>query len=207
MTTPPDNPWLVGGGQRGADYDSRWAQLAAAGRDVHGEAGLVQSLLAAAPITGIGSPGSVLDAGCGTGRVAVELADRGLDVVGVDLDPTMLQTARDKRPDLRWVAADLADPVAMAFGRTFDAAVLAGNVMIFVTPGTEGAVLANVAANLVPGGVVVAGFSLRPGGLDPAAYDRLADGAGLDLVDRWATWDKAPFVPGGDYAVSVHRRR
>ena len=196
MTTP-DNPWLAGGGQRGADYDRRWADLAASGQSVHGEADLVESL----------GPRSVLDAGCGTGRVAVELAARGLDVVGVDLDPSMLQVARDKRPDVRWVEADLSDPVAMELGRTFDVVVMAGNVMVFVTPGTEGKVLANVAALVEPGGLVVAGFSLRSGGLDLATYDRLAAGAGLDPVGRWATWDRAPFTPGGDYAVSVHRRR
>ncbi|PRC54475.1 SAM-dependent methyltransferase, partial [Mycobacterium sp. ITM-2017-0098] len=28
--------------------------------------------------------------------------------------------------------------------------------------------------------------------------------AGLELVDRWATWDREPFN-GGDYAVTVHR--
>lgn len=197
----PDNPWLAGDGRRGADYDRRWADLAAGGRNVHGEADLVESLLAGPP-----GPRSVLDAGCGTGRVAVELAARGLEVVGVDLDPSMLRAARDKRPDLRWVAADLADPVGMALDRTFDVAVMAGNVMIFVTPGTEGRVLANVAALLRPGGLLVAGFSLRPGGLDLATYDRLAGDAGLEPVDRWATWDREPFVPGSDYAVSVHRR-
>jgi len=205
--TADNNPWLAGDGRRGTDYDRRWADLAAAGQDVHGEADLVESLLADPTGPCQSSRGSVLDAGCGTGRVAGELADRGVDVVGIDLDPSMLQVAREKRPDLRWVAADLADPVAMALGRTFDLAVMAGNVMIFVTPGTEGQVVANVTALVDPGGLVVAGFSLRPGGLDVDRYDRVAADAGLDLVDRWATWDRAPFTAGGDYAVSVHRRR
>ena len=30
--------------------------------------------------------------------------------------------------------------------------------------------------------------------------------AGLELVDRWATWDRGTFTPGADYAVSVHRK-
>ncbi|HEX3946622.1 MAG TPA: class I SAM-dependent methyltransferase [Acidimicrobiales bacterium] len=194
MSSPPDNPWLAGAGRRGADYDRRFEDLAAGGHQVHGEADLVESL----------GVGSVLDAGCGTGRVAVELASRGLEVVGVDLDPAMLAAARTKRPDLAWAVGDLAE---LDLGRTFEAVVMAGNVMVFVTPGTEGTVLANLARHLAPGGSLVAGFSLRPGGLDLVAYDRLAACNGLDLVDRWATWDKAPFVPGGDYAVSVHRRR
>ncbi len=186
------NRWLEGSGRRGAAYDERFAALAARGHDVHGEADLVESLGVRA----------VLDAGCGTGRVAIELADRGVDVVGADVDPAMLDAARVKRPDLVWVEGDLA---ALSLGRPFDAVVMAGNVMIFVTPGTEGAVLANLARHLEPGGWLVAGFSLQPGDLDLVTYDRLAADARLTLVDRWATWERAPFLPGGHYAVSVHR--
>lgn len=166
--------------------------MAAEGRNVHGEADLVDGL----------APTSVLDAGCGTGRVAVELARRGYDVVGVDLDPTMLAGARNKRPDLTWVVGDLA---TVDLGRTFDVVVLAGNVMIFLAPGSEGAVVANLARHLGPGGALVAGFQLQPGGLDLDVYDAHCRAAGLDHEGRWATWDRRPF-DGGDYAVSVHRR-
>lgn len=192
MTDETANPWLCGDVRRGADYDRRFDALAASGADVHGEADLVESL----------GPRSVLDAGCGTGRVAVELARRGLDVVGVDLDPAMLDAARAKAPELRWVRADLAD---VDLGRRFDAVVMAGNVMVFVAPGTEGAVVARMAAHLVPSGLLVAGFRLAPGGLDLDRYDRLAADAGLALAERYATWDRRPFAPGDDYAVSVHR--
>ena len=51
-------------------------------------------------------------------------------------------------------------------------------------------------------GLVVAGFQLR---LALPTYDAHAQAAGLELVDRWATWDRAPYT-GGDYAVSIHRR-
>jgi len=143
----------------------------------------------------------VLDAGCGTGRVAVELARRGFDVVGVDLDPAMLARARDKARDLTWVQADL---VAADLGRRFEVVVMAGNVMIFLDPGTEAAVVANLARHLVVGGALVAGFSLEPGRLDLDSYDTYARAAGLTLSRRWATWDCQPFT-GGDYAVSIHR--
>ena len=53
---------------RGDAYDRRFQQLEAAGADVHGEAAFVASF----------TPSSVLDAGCGTGRVAIELARRGI---------------------------------------------------------------------------------------------------------------------------------
>src|SRR5262245_15416622 len=79
-------------------YDARFAALAKAGKDVHGEANFVATF----------NVSSVLDAGCGTGRVAIELARRGLTVVGVDRDPEFFRLARQKAPHLPWVLADLA---------------------------------------------------------------------------------------------------
>jgi SAM-dependent methyltransferase len=149
------------------------------------------------------SPRSVLDAGCGTGRVARELARRGLDVVGVDLDDEMLATARRKSPDIPWVTADLA---SVHLRRSFDAIVMAGNVMIFLTPGTEADVVRNLASHLGRAGVLIAGFQLRPGGLTLDAYDSLAREAGLSVIERWSTWEQAPTAAADTYAVSVHRR-
>lgn len=199
---------------RGDAYDERWRRLEASGASVHGEADLVDELLR--------SHGGrrVLDAGCGTGRVAIELAARGYDVVGVDLDPDMLAAARVKAPALTWVEADLARLTEVAdlgggaglgvrggpgdAREAFDLAVMAGNVMIFVEPGSEAAVLTALRAHLVDGGLLVAGFSLDRERLPLAEYDQLAAAAGFEPVDRWATWERGPFTHG-DYAVSVHR--
>jgi SAM-dependent methyltransferase len=180
---------------RGAEYDRRFEDLAATGMDMHGEAALVASYL----------PATVLDAGCGTGRVAIELASRGHDVVGVDVDPAMLEAARAKAPGLTWVEADLTDP-AFDLGRTFDVVVMAGNVLIFVPSRTEGQVIANTARHVSPGGRLVAGYSLRPGGLRPSGHDAHASAAGLVLEARWSSWDRGPYAPADSYAVSVHRR-
>ncbi len=143
----------------------------------------------------------MLDAGCGTGRVGRELARRGLDVVGVDIDPEMLATARRKAPGVEWHLADLA---TVDLGRAFDAIVMAGNVMIFLQPGSEGAVVANMARHLAPGGVLIAGFQLLADRLSLARYDEVATDAGLEPAERWSTWDRDAWQPGGDYAVSVH---
>ena len=43
----------------------------------------------------------VLDAGCGTGALAAELARRGADVVAIDLSPTLVDLARDRMPSTR----------------------------------------------------------------------------------------------------------
>jgi hypothetical protein len=86
---------------------------------------------------------------------------------------------------------------------------MAGNVMIFVRPGTEADVVAAVARHLAnPHGALVAGFQLKPGGYDLESYDADCAAAGLVLAERYATWDRQPYVadPRGDYAVSVHRR-
>jgi trans-aconitate methyltransferase len=132
------------------------------------------------------------------------LANRGFSVVGVDVDPGMLSAARTKRPELPWVEADLTD-LAHVVDEEFDVALLAGNVLIFVRPGTEGDVLHAVGERVAPGGLLVSGFSIRPDRLSLSNYDDLAEQAGLQPVARWATWNRDPFT-GGDYAVSVHRR-
>jgi SAM-dependent methyltransferase len=190
-------PWENSDVPRGDAYDRRFEELAASGMDMHGEATLVASF---AP-----QQSSVLDAGCGTGRVAIELSRRGHVVVGVDVDRTMLEAARAKAPDLVWIEGDLADPGLDLDGETFDIVVLAGNVLIFVPPGTEGRVIDNAARWLRPGGLLVTGYSLRPNGFGPRQHDTLAAGSGLALQDRWSTWDKHPYTPGDPYAVAVHR--
>jgi SAM-dependent methyltransferase len=188
-------PWETSDVPRGAAYDRRFEDLARAGMDMHGEVALVASF----------RPASVLDAGCGTGRVAIELSRRGHVVVGVDVDAAMLEAARAKAPELTWVQGDLADP-GLDLGQTFDLVVMAGNVLIFVPPGTEGLVIENAARWLRPGGHLVTGYSLRPGAFGPLQHDPLAARSGLVLQDRWSTWDQNPFSPEDSYAVSVHRR-
>jgi 2-polyprenyl-3-methyl-5-hydroxy-6-metoxy-1,4-benzoquinol methylase len=183
---------------RGNDYDDRWRKLAAAGRSTHGEADLVESLLRESGAT------RVLDAGCGTGRVAIELAHRGFSVVGIDSDATMLHTARAKAPELTWVHADLVE-MDSHVGTEFDVVVAAGNVMIFLAPGSERSVVDQLATRLAPDGLLVSGFQLNTGRLTLERYDEYAAAAGLELVHRWSTWDRKPF-DGDDYAVSAHAR-
>jgi SAM-dependent methyltransferase len=175
------------------DYDARWARMAAAGQNPHGEADFVMAF----------APGSVLDAGCGTGRVGVELARRGVHVVGADLDDDLLGRARAKAPDVGWVHADLAD---LDLGEHFDVVVAAGNVIGFVVGEARPAAIAGCARHLEPGGRLVAGFQLRAGWPTLADYDGWCADAGLVLEDRFATWDRQPLGPSPDYAVSVHRR-
>lgn len=175
----------------GREYQKRFDELAATGADVHGEADFVMRY----------APRSVLDAGCGSGRVAIELVRRGVEVVGVDVNPSMLVEARRRAPEIDWVETDLA---VLDLGRAFDVVVMAGNVPLFTPPGTLGALVAHCARHVAPNGVLIAGFQLGRGvALDD--YDAFASGAGLALAERYATWDGDPFPGDGTYAVSVHR--
>jgi SAM-dependent methyltransferase len=126
-----------------------------------------------------------------------------VEVVGVDIDPDMLATARRTAPAVRWHLADLA---TVELGRSFDAIVLAGDVLIFLAPGSERAVVENMARHLRADGVIVAGFQLLRGRLSLECYDELVTNAGLALVERWSTWERDAYTDGDDYAVSVHRK-
>lgn len=192
MNTLPDD-WHRWRDQVDLDaYDQRWARIAAEGGNPHGEADLVISY----------APGSVLDGGCGTGRVAIELARRGVAALGVDSDPDMVAAAEAKNTAVRFARVDLAE---LALPDRFDLVLLAGNVVPYVPTGRRAAAIARCAAHLAPGGRLIAGFALQPGWPTLAEYDAWCADPGLRLEDRFGTWERAPYT-GGDYAVSVHRR-
>lgn len=176
----------------GPEYQARVDALAAGGMNMHGEADLLRSL----------RPSSVLDAGCGTGRVAIELARHGIDVVGVDVEASMIAQARILAPDLTWVEADL---VGLDLRRSFDVVVLAGNIPLFSAPGTNEALIGSCATHVNDAGSMVAGFQLGRG-FTPDDYDAACSKAGFRLAERWSTWDRQTFGPGAGYAVSLHRR-
>jgi chemotaxis methyl-accepting protein methylase len=64
---------------------------------------------------------------------------------------------------------------------------MAGNVMIFLAPGTESVVVANMARHLQPGGLLIAGFQIQRARLTVERYDEIAAAAGLTLTERWST--------------------
>lgn len=159
---------------------------------MHGEAEFVVSF----------APRTVLDVGCGTGRVAAELARRGIEVVGVDRDPSMVATAQTLAPGVEFHVADAA---TTDLGRTFDVVVMAGNVPLFTPEGTQAALVAGCARHLATGGRLVAGFQLGRG-YTVDQYEEDCRAAGLVPDSRWSTWEGTPAGPDDDYAVSVHHR-
>lgn len=181
---------------RSAWYVERFRTMAAEGADLAGEARMVDAM--------VPRGSRVLDAGCGPGRVGGELLRRGHTVVGVDVDPLLVDAARADHPGGDWHVGDLAelDLPAAGVAEPFDVAVMAGNVLTFVAPGTEAEVLRRVRRHLVPGGRLVVGFGAGRG----YAFDALdvdARAAGFRVEHRFSTWDLRPFEPGSDFLVAV----
>ncbi len=177
-------------------YVERFRTMAAQGADLAGEARMVDAL--------VPRGARVLDAGCGPGRVGGELVRRGHTVVGVDVDPVLVEAARADHPDGTWLVGDLAelDLPAAGVAEPFDVAVMAGNVLTFVAPGTEAEVLRRIRAHLAPGGRLVVGFGAGRGyAFNSLALD--AREAGLQVQHRFATWDLRPFEPDSDFLVAV----
>lgn len=193
------------GGTSGVDYAARCARLAASGADLHGEASFCAALL---------PPGArVLDGGCGTGRVTIRLAEQGFDVVGLDVDASMLAVAREQAPGLDWVLADLGESARVLRGQPpFDLVVLAGNVVPLVAEGSLPDVVDSLVDVLAPDGTLVAGFGLDARHLPRGCpvtplheYDAALASHGLTVADRFATWDGRPYDATAGYAVTVAR--
>ncbi|HEU4513192.1 MAG TPA: methyltransferase domain-containing protein [Nocardioidaceae bacterium] len=197
--------WSRIGSVSGEEYAERFAALARSGKDMHGEAAFCAALLSRG--------GRVLDAGCGTGRVGIRLDELGYDVVGVDLDESMLAVARRTAPQVPWFQADVSRLSAAELGGQagFDLVVLAGNVVPLLAEGTLSRAMSSIVTLLRPRGLVVAGFGLDSAHLPPRCpvtplgqYDDACDSAGLTLRARYSTWDATPFDAAEGYAVSVH---
>ena len=177
-------------------YISRFEQMRRDGADLHGEARLIDAMLPRGA--------RILDAGAGPGRVGGELARRGHTVVGVDVDPELIDAARQDFPDVQWFVGDLAelDLPAEGVAEPFDLTVCAGNVMTFLAPGTAVEVLVRMRSHLAPEGRIVTGF----GGNRGYAFDTFFDdaaAAGLSVQQRFGTWDLRPFAAESDFLVAV----
>lgn len=200
MTRWEDVARATAGDDYAETYARRFRELEESGQDAHGEATFVADL--------VSPPARILDAGCGTGRIAIRLASLGYAVVGTDVDERMLEVARGDSPALDWRAADLA---TLELDAQFDVVLLAGNVIPLLEPGTLDATCRRLAAHTGAGGRVVCGFGYDEAHLPPGcpvtsltSCDAAMETAGLRLVSRYSTWDRAPFEADGGYAVSVH---
>lgn len=181
-------------------YDARFEVMAARGDNVHGEADAISRLIDS---YFAGRSCRILDAGCGTGRLAVELERRGHALTAIDLDPDMVDKARPKSSSITWMVEDLA---TLAMTEKFDIVAMIGNILNFCEPGVQMAIVQNLIRHLTEGGLLVCGWSQEK---LPDSYlaDRFvadATSAGAAHVSTWRNWDGDPFDEG-DYAVVAVR--
>ncbi|WP_156689854.1 class I SAM-dependent methyltransferase [Mycobacterium sp. Marseille-P9652] len=179
-------------------YVERFRSKARAGEDLAGEARLVDAMTPRAA--------RILDAGCGPGRVGGYLAAAGHHVVGVDVDPVLIEAAERDHPGPRWLVGDLAELDLPARGITepFDVAVMAGNVMTFLAPSTRVQVLSRLRAHLSGDGRAVIGFGAGRG-YEFAQFFADASAAGLARDVLLSTWDLRPFTDESDFLVAILR--
>ena len=105
-------------------------------------------------ICGLKKSDSILDAGCGVGRISVELALLGLNVTGVDLIQPLLDTAKESA-QAEGVVINLVNADLRSFSSTakFDAAVsLYTSFGYCDTEDEDLCILSNIASSLKPGG-------------------------------------------------------
>src|SRR5699024_5625137 len=100
---PQENVWVAAvrrNPEHARGYAERWRRIEASGQDIYGEARLIDAM---AP-----RGARILDAGCGSGRLGGYLARAGHHVTGVDLDPHLIEVAREDHPEAHWYVGDLA---------------------------------------------------------------------------------------------------
>lgn len=177
-------------------YVERMRALAAEGNDLAGEARLIDAM--------VPRGARVLDAGCGPGRVGAALAALGHTVVGIDVDPVLINAAIEDHPGIQWLVGDLAemDLAAERITEGFDAIVCAGNVMTFLAPGTHVTVLETMRRHLAPAGRIAVGFGAGRGYAFETFLSDVAE-AGLSVDSLFSTWDLRPFRDDSDFLVAV----
>ncbi len=213
-----------------------------------------------------GTSGRVLELGVGTGRIALELAGHGVQVIGLDSSTAMLDRLRTKDPDGRvtTVHAAMQDLAAVTathhplFDAPFDVVLLAYNTLFNLIEdgaqercllaaggllGPDGRIIVEAfvpddtseagssvglrsmtsdevvlavsehqpAAQLISGQFITLderhGVRLRPWAVrycSPEQLDVLASAAGLDLIARWADFERREFVAGCQRHVSIY---
>ncbi|MGO1183125.1 MAG: methyltransferase domain-containing protein [Micrococcaceae bacterium] len=182
-------------------YAQRWRRLAAEGLDVDGEARLINALAE--------RESRIFDAGCGTGRTGGHLAAAGHSVVGVDLDPHLIEVARTDFPDATWFTGDLehleaslSEEARAAVEEPFDLVVSAGNVFGFLASAGRRPALRALHELLASGGRAVVGYGAGRG---YSFTEFLADAeqVGFTVEAQYSTWTLQPFTEDSDFLVAV----
>jgi len=175
--------------------------------------------------------GRALEFGIGTGRVALPLSERGIEVCGIDISADMLAQLR-RKPGADTIVTTLGDFAVADVPGEFSLVYLVYNALGNLLEQHEQVeVFRNAARHLQPAGRFILGFDTldtatqhgvshhyvvsadRIGQFEspfryawPAELDLMAELAGLRFCERWADWDRAPFTSESRKHVSVWER-
>lgn len=182
-------------------YAERWERMEAEGTDIDGEGRTIDALA--------DRNSTILDAGSGNGRLAGYLARAGHKTIGIDLDPYLVDVAKTKYPEAHFEVADLADFSLYDHAgkiQTYDIIVSAGNVQTFLADWERLPALENIARHMHATSRFVTGFQLARG-YSNLQFTKDAAAAGLEIIQRFGTWQFHPFIEDGEFMMSVLRLR
>ena len=124
-----------------------------------------------------------LELAVGTGRVALPLSRRGVDVAGIELSPHMADQLRAK-PGAGAVDVTVGDMCTTRVDGSFAVVYLVANSIMNVTTQAEQvSVLANAAAHLEPGGCFVVDLVVPRPRDTPRVFEMRPDHAGIETLD------------------------
>jgi ubiquinone/menaquinone biosynthesis C-methylase UbiE len=99
---------------------------------------------------------ALLELACGTGRIAIRLAEAGFQVIGLDSSSVMLKVAREKSrgvPHIRWVEGDMR---SFNLDQTFPLVIIPAHSFQNLTdPGSQLKALGRIMDHLSDGGILV----------------------------------------------------
>jgi SAM-dependent methyltransferase len=135
-------------------------------------------------LAGLAGDGAALELGIGTGRIALPLAFRGVEVHGIDLSGAMVARLRTK-PGCERIGVTIGDFATATIDRTFALAYLVFNTIgNLMTQDAQVACFENVARHLEPGGCFVIEVSVpAPHGQTHRLFDVSDSHVGIDEYD------------------------
>ncbi|MGH3762698.1 class I SAM-dependent DNA methyltransferase [Actinophytocola sp.] len=190
-------------------YGARWAE----GYDEF-HAGMMDDDGAVAALAELADGGPLLELGVGTGRLAVPLAEKGCEVVGVDVSDDMLAQLRKKSGTVRTVVGDMT--TVRVAGEFAVAYVAFNSILVLPTQEDQVRLFRNAAAHLRPGGrfvlETVVTVNTKPG--DTSRFrvakvetDRLTvSAATIDPVTQFYNGTWIVFEPTGTRFYPIHGR-
>lgn len=131
----------------------------------------VHARLTAMLVAELGGRGTCLEIGVGTGRIALPVVAGGVEMIGVDIAPKMLQRLIDNGGGRRPLPLAVADVTALPFAAARFGAVLASHVLHLIADWR--ATFDEAVRLLVPGGVLLVDFGTGP----PTPWQAVADAA------------------------------